>query len=335
MEKNKKSSRELDYVDRMLLNELQAHFPIDREPFAILGLTLGISEREVIDRVKRLKDTGVVRIISPVFNASTLGYRSTLVAAKIATDRIYAAGKAISERPDVGHCYERDHEINLWFTLTPPAAIDLQAELADIKDYLGAEILFELPRLRTYKIITYFDANGEGCPTQTGKVGVRGFNGKRAHLSLSDRALITELQRDIPLISRPFDSLANRLGMEISALLEHCRYLMTRGIIRRYGASISHQSIGYIANGMACWRVTSDKVEELGKKLAGIRAVGHCYERKTNIFWPYNLFSMIHGQTRDECETIVEQVSREIGHNEYVMLFSNTEYKKLRVKYLV
>jgi len=56
MEKNKKSSRELDYVDRMLLNELQAHFPIDREPFAILGLTLGISEREVIDRVKRLKE---------------------------------------------------------------------------------------------------------------------------------------------------------------------------------------------------------------------------------------------------------------------------------------
>jgi len=264
-----------------------------------------------------------------------LGYRSTLVAAKIATDRINAAGKAISERPDVGHCYERNHEINLWFTLTPPAAIDLQAELADIKDYLGAEILFDLPRLRTYKIINYFDASGEGCPPQTGKVGVSGFNGGRAHLSPTDRTLITELQKDIPLISRPFDTLANRLGMEINSLLEQCRCLITRGIIRRYGASISHQSIGYIANGMACWKVTSDKVEELGKRLAGIRAVGHCYERKTNIVWPYNLFSMIHGQTRDECEAIVEQVSREIGHNEYVMLFSNTEYKKLRVKYLV
>ena len=335
MEKNEKSIRELDYLDRMLLNELQAHIPIDREPFAILGLTLGVSEREVIDRVKRLKDIGVVRIIGPVFNASTLGYRSTLVAAKIATDRIDTAGKAISERPDVGHCYERDHEINLWFTLTPPAAIDLQAELADIKDYLGAEILFDLPRLRTYKIITYFDANGEGCPTQMGKVGFRGFSGGKAHLSPSDRALITELQNDIPLISRPFDTLANRLGMEISSLLEQCRCLMTRGVIRRYGASISHQSIGYMANGMACWRVTSGKIEELGNKLAGIRAVGHCYERKTNIVWPYNLFSMIHGQTRDECEAIVAQVSKEIGHNEYVMLFSNTEYKKLRVKYLV
>lgn len=335
MEKNKKTLRELDYLDRMLLNELQAHIPIDREPFAILGLTLGVSEREVIDRVKRLKDIGVVRIIGPVFNASTLGYRSTLVAAKMATDRIDTAGKAISERPDVGHCYERDHEINLWFTLTPPAAIDLQAELADIKDYLGAEILFDLPRLRTYKIITYFDANGEGCPTQTGKVGFREFSGGKAHLSQSDRALITELQNDIPLISRPFDTLANRLGMEISSLLEQCRCLMTRGVIRRYGASISHQSIGYMANGMACWRVTSGKIEELGNKLAGIRAVGHCYERKTNVVWPYNLFSMIHGQTRDECEAIVAQVSKEIGHNEYVMLFSNTEYKKLRVKYLV
>jgi DNA-binding Lrp family transcriptional regulator len=335
MEKDEKSLRELDYLDRMLLNELQAHFPIDREPFAVLGLMFGISEREVIDRVKRLKDTGVVRIISPVFNASTLGYRSTLVAAKIATDRIYAAGKAISERPDVGHCYERDHEINLWFTLTSPASIDLQAELANIKDYLGAEILFDLPRLRTYKIITYFDANGDGCPTEMGKVGDRGFSGGKVHLSPSDRALITELQGDIPLISRPFDTLANRLGMETSAFLEYCRYLITRGVIRRYGASISHQSIGYMANGMACWRVTSGKIEELGKKLAGILAVGHCYERKTNIIWPYNLFSMIHGQTRDECETIVEHVSREIGHNEYVMLFSNTEYKKLRVKYLV
>jgi DNA-binding Lrp family transcriptional regulator len=219
--------------------------------------------------------------------------------------------------------------------LTPPATIDLQAELANIKDCLGAEVLFDLPRLRTYKVIAYFDANGDGCPPQTGKLGVSGFNGGRAHLSLSDRALIKELQSDIPVISRPFDTLANRLDMEISSLLEHCRYLMTRGIIRRYGASISHQSIGYIANGMACWRVTPDKVEELGKKLAGIQAVGHCYERKTNIIWPYNLFSMIHGQTRDECEMIATQVSEEIGHNEYVMLFSNTEYKKIRIKYLV
>jgi DNA-binding Lrp family transcriptional regulator len=86
---------------------------------------------------------------------------------------------------------------------------------------------------------------------------------------------------------------------------------------------------------MACWIVSPDMVAAAGQKLAAIRQVSHCYERKTNPLWPYNLFAMIHGHTRDICEDIVSQVSNEAGLKNHVLLYSTREFKKTRVKYIV
>jgi DNA-binding Lrp family transcriptional regulator len=325
----------LDAVDRSLLNCLQSQFPIDREPFIILGKTLGISEEDVIHRIEGLKDQGIVRLISPVFNARSLGYQISLVAARVAENRLDKAAEIFSAHAGVGHCYQRDYKYNLWSTLALPSTSDMQSELQRIRERIGADVVFDLPTLKTFKIVTYFDANGEGCPGANDYSNPQIYPSGDSNLSTEDRMLINELQHDLPLVQRPFDIIAERLGMRIDGLLEECRSLLQRGIMRRFGASISHQSIGYVANAMACWVAPQDALQQAGETLANLQEVSHCYERKVNPLWPYNLFSMIHAHTRETCHRIAESASRDTGIEDYVLLFSTKEYKKARIIYHV
>ena len=110
----------MDEIDKRLVNLLQVRFPIEREPFDTLGGLLGISGEQVISRIEGLKDKGIVRLISPVFDARSLGYQITLVAANVPENRLDMAGETLSGHPGIGHCYRRDHGINLWATLAIP-----------------------------------------------------------------------------------------------------------------------------------------------------------------------------------------------------------------------
>jgi DNA-binding Lrp family transcriptional regulator len=105
--------------------------------------------------------------------------------------------------------------------------------------------------------------------------------------------------------------------------------------MRRFGAAINHKQVGFKANAMACWIVPSDMVDDIGRKLASLREVSHCYERKTNPLWSYNLFAMIHGHTREVCQEIASKISDETGIRGYILLFSTREFKKVRIKYQV
>ena len=325
----------LDGVDRRLLNCIQARFPIEREPFSVMGLWLDISGDQVIERINRLKRNGIVRLISPVLNARNLGYQTTLVAARVAEDKIDDAARIMSEHKGVSHCYQRNHDFNLWSTLAVPANLDISEELEKLKNMTGADEIFHLPTLQTFKIGAFFDAGGGGCPGHSEYTRGDITSTVDYRLTPADRALINELQRDLPLVERPFDTLSSRLGMDIDELLVQCRALLQRGIIRRFGASISHTHLGYVANGMSCWIAPPDKVKSAGEILAALPAVSHCYERKTNPRWPYNLFGMMHAQTRAVCEVVVERIASQTGLNDNILLFSTREYKKVRVNYPV
>ena len=129
--------------------------------------------------------------------------------------------------------------------------------------------------------------------------------------------------------------MAASLSMDVEQFLAQCRSLQQRGIIRRFGAAINHNRVGFKANAMTCWVVPPDMVDIAGQKLASLREVSHCYERKTSSLWRYNLFAMIHGHTREDCQNIASNISREIGLTDYVLLFSTKEFKKTRSKYLL
>jgi DNA-binding Lrp family transcriptional regulator len=252
---------------------------------------------------------------------------------KVANTNLEKAERDIAAHPGVSHGYEREHLFNVWFTLALPPASDIETELQKLTQSTGAEIAFSLPAVKVFKIGAYFDMdeNGQDTPNAHQKSVLA----KKVELSSADRLIINELQQDLALVPAPFSAMAERVGMDIEQFLAGCRSLQERGVIRRFSASINHRNAGFTANAMSCWAASMDEVDVTGQKLASMKEVSHCYERKTNQHWQYNLFAMIHGRSREQCREITEKVSYETGLADYALLYSTKEFKKTRVKYLV
>jgi len=331
------NSVDLDTIDRRLVGLLQAEFPLTKKPYADLGFRLGIDGNEVIHRIDHLKAEGIIRQISPVLDSRTLGYQTTLVAMRVAESKLSKAEELIAEHPGVSHGYEREHYLNIWFTLTVPPGVGMETELQRLVSPAGAEVIFALPVIKLFKIRAYFAMDGGCQPSADAGAHPSGVLQQKVELSQMDRLIINELQQDLPLIQGPFTGMSRRLGMDVGDFLARCQSLKQRSIIRRFGAAINHKRAGFKANAMACWVATPDIINVAGRKLASLMEVSHCYERKTNPMWHYNLFAVIHGQSREACWEIANKVSRETGLNgsEGVLLFSTKEFKKVRVKYLV
>jgi len=327
----------IDNVDKNLLNIIQAEFPLSREPFTALGLHLNINCNEVIQRIERLKAGGIIRLIGPVFNPIRLGYRTTLVAMKVPAEQLDKSEKIISIHPMVSHCYERDHDFNLWFTLAMPAAEDIDSEVHKLGSEIKAEKMLNLPAIRTFKIGAYFNLGRSYASMPNMFAPNDGLSNIDSELSPTDRAIINELQQDLPLDEKPFDLISARLSMDVNKFLSQCQALLQREIMRRFSASVNHSKLGFTANAMACWNMPSDIIKAAGEKIAKFPEISHCYERQTSPLWPYNLFAMIHAPSRETCQAIADRVRSETGlsNDDLVLLFSTKEIKKTRVRYTV
>ena len=152
-------------------------------------------------------------------------------------------------------------------------------------------------------------------------------------LSPLEKRLILALQRDLEIEPRPFLDLAGRLGLEEEEVLAAIRGLMDKGYIRRFGATLRHQKSGYEANALVAWSVPEADLKPIGRQMAAQRAVTHCYARRPAPAWPYNLYTMVHGRTREECLEIAARMARETGLSDYQVLFSESELKKTTMRY--
>lgn len=150
-----------------------------------------------------------------------------------------------------------------------------------------------------------------------------------------DKEIIRRLQGDLPLVPRPYQVIAHDLGIEEEELLEKINWMKEKGMIRRLGAAIRHRQAGFKANAMVVWQVPTEQVADVGQKLATYPEVTHCYERPTFPDWPYNLFTMVHGRRREECEAIAQRMAQEVGIENYRLLYSTKELKKTSMKYFV
>lgn len=322
----------LDRVDRKLVNVMQSGFPLVAEPFRELAGKLDISQDETIERVRALKGQGIVRRIGGVFDSSKLGYHSTLGAMHLAGPRLDEAAAVVSQHPGVSHNYARDHYYNLWFTLSLPHDRSLADAIAALSAQAGAEATINLPAVAVFKIGVFFDLLGDdGQEPAWDQKPIPVASTQRA-LSELERSIVRELQGDLPVAEGPFGEMAGRLGLAVGDLLAKVQSFEVEGIMRRYGASLRHRLAGFVANAMACWTVASD-VQRAGHRAASYRQVSHCYQRQTASGWPYNLFAMIHGRDREECESVTEDISIDIGNHDHVLLFSGKEYKKEPVQY--
>jgi siroheme decarboxylase len=335
---------ELDAVDRALLERLQAPMPLVPRPFAAVGQDLNLAESEVLARTRRLEEAGLIRQIGPIFDTRRLGYESTLVAFHVPEEDLEEVAARVSAHPGVSHNYARPHHYNLWFTLAVPPGQDLAAEIERLAGQTGVDDWLNLPALRVFKIKTHFGLSGSAGPgagPARSRRGAGGEDGPAVSGAAADRGvapadipLIRALQAPLPLVSRPFAALAAEQGLAEEALLDGAERLQAAGILRRFSAVLRHRRVGYTANGMACWAVPLERVEVVGQMAAQFPGVSHCYQRPAYPpRWPYTLFTMIHGQSREEVEAIVARIAQEAGVGDYEVLYSTREFKKERIKY--
>lgn len=150
-------------------------------------------------------------------------------------------------------------------------------------------------------------------------------------MDATDRKLIEATQAGLPLVREPYRVLAERIGLDERDIIARLQSLLESGAIRRIGAIPNHYALGFTANGMSVWDVADDAVAEIGARVGALDFVTHCYERPRHLpLWPYNLFAMVHGRTRDEIRVKVEEIAELIGSaaRGHDVLFSTRILKK-------
>ncbi len=155
----------------------------------------------------------------------------------------------------------------------------------------------------------------------------------RSELTEEDSKIIAAIQGDIPLTEEPFKEIAEKLGIPEDRLMGKVRSYQEKGYIRRFGAALRHRESGFKANGMGVWKAPPERAREVGEIMASFDQVSHCYQRPTFPGWDYNLFTMIHGRTEEECHTAARAISEATGIKEYRVLFSSRELKKSTMLY--
>ena len=325
----------MDRTDKVIITALQEEFPLVSRPFAAIGAPHGLGEEEVIARLQAIKHQNIVRQISAIFDTRTLGYKSSLVARATRPEDELHAAHTVNGHPGVSHNYKRDHYFNLWFTIAVPPRSSLEDTVEVLHREARAVSTRVLPTLKLFKIGVTLDMTGEADPTRQSAPAYGEFRRLVTPPPLTDEdlAYIRLLQEDLPLVPRPYAQLAATIGRSEDDLFAWTSIAMERGQLRRIAAVLHHRKAGFKANGMAVWKVPVEQVEQVGNRMAHFTSVSHCYQRPTYEDWPYNVFSMIHARTPEECEQVADAIAVETGIAERAMLYSSTEFRKIRLRY--
>ena len=337
-----------DTQDRELVTLLQRGLPIVARPFDQVGQALGLDGDAVVARANALLEAGTARRFGAVFDLRHLGYRSALCAVHTtAADRDRLVPAIVAES-GVTHCYLRgwpsdldpgqaggpgaaDTAPNLWFTIADYADA-FEDRVRHMQAMASPLALHTLPALQRFKIDVIL-----GRQRRTGEAPLpdrHEAHGRPLHqegaptFSAQDRAIVQQLQDNLPRCARPFHAAAASLDMTPEALLDRLTEWKRTGVVRRIGVVLNHRKAGYRANGMCVWPVTSGRVPAAGRTLAAHPAVTHCYHRSRLDGFPYDLYAMIHGDAWETTLGMFEELAHTAGLEQGRILFSLHEYKK-------
>jgi DNA-binding Lrp family transcriptional regulator len=328
----------LSQTDFALVNDWQRGFPLTERPYAELARRLGTAETEVIERLQVLSAAGAISRIGAVFRPHTLGW-STLAAVSATENRIEAVAHIINGYNEVNHNYEREHVFNLWFVATAPSRDRVEEVLAEIGHAAGSAVL-DLPMQEDFHIDLGFDLRTDPAKQNDRPHHDPARRPREAitppQLERADYALAAALEGGIMLSPRPYAVLAARLGASEEAILTRLARLLKLGVIRRFGVVVRHRELGYKANAMVVWDVPDNRVSEVGYHLASQSAVTLCYRRPRRLpDWRYNLFSMVHGQDRQDVLAEIERMRHALGLEQFACqpLFSQRRFKQCGARY--
>jgi siroheme decarboxylase len=314
---------------------MQGSFPLEPRPYARVAEQAGMSEGEAMARVRELIEERIIRQVTPIFDTRALGYSSMLVAAKVDAENPHRPATIINAHPGVSHNYLRNHEFNLWFTIAvePDSKLGLDGTLEALAQEAGAESIRQLPTLKLFKIRMDLDMEGDTEVLAKAGVAEEPAETERQPYDDFDVAVIRALQGDMPVVPEPYAPTAAELGISQENLLEHLAGMQDRRLLRRVAAILFHRRAGFSANGMGVWKVPEERIMELGPRMAAVRGISHCYQRPTYEDWPYSVFTMAHGRSKEECDAILDSIEELTGVSERATLYSSTEFKKIRLLY--
>jgi DNA-binding Lrp family transcriptional regulator len=325
----------LDELDKRLLNLMQGSFPIAPRPYAHVASQAAITEEEAIERVAALLEHRIIRQITPIFDTRALGYSSMLVAAKVDPENPWRAARVINEHPGVSHNYLRNHDFNIWFTIAtePDSPLGLDRTLEVLAEIAGAESIRQLPTLKLFKIRMDLEMEGGTEALAKEVEAAPPAEIERQPYDERDIAVIRALQGDMPIVPEPYAAAARQLQLTQEQLLAHLEGMQERRLLRRVAAILFRRRAGFSANGMGVWKVPDEQIMELGPRMAAFRGISHCYQRPVYQDWPYSIFTMAHGRSKDECDAILDSIAASTGIEERATLYSSTEFKKIRLLY--
>lgn len=314
-----------------ILSRIQKSFPLVAKPFLVLAQDLGIDEDEVLAILNNEKESRIIRQTSAIFDTKRLGYISSLVAFKIAEDDIDEAVTLLNSHPGISHNYERNHDFNIWFTIAvaPNSLLGLDKSIEILASLTNAQSYIVLPTLKLFKISVKLDTTGK----DEKKERVKKVQHVEIELTALHHAIIREIQYDIEFVSEPFKKIIEKLEIDYETFFAILEELQNSGIMRRFASILNHRKAGFSANAMVVWDVDETLGDEIGQKAAAFSAVSHCYLRPKYENWPYNLFTMVHGKTTEETNSIIEEMAEEIDAKSYMPLYSSREFKKVRIEY--
>jgi len=325
----------LDDLDRKLLNLMQGSFPIASRPYRHVASLAQVAESEVMARVQRLLDKRIIRQVTPIFDTRALGYSSMLVAAKVDPEHPHRAAQVINEHPGVSHNYLRNHDFNLWFTIAtePDSQLGLEGTLEVLAREAGAESVRQLPTLKLFKIRMDLEMEGDTQALSSAVETKEPIDLEPQPYGELDVAVIRALQGDMAVVPEPYAAAAAAVEMSQQAFLDQLAAMQERGILRRVAAILYHRRAGFSANGMGVWQVPDEQIADIGRRMAAVRGISHCYQRPTYADWPYSVFTMAHGRSKQECDAVLDAIAEQTGISERATLYSSTEFKKIRLLY--
>lgn len=319
----------LQEQDAELLFALQEGLPIAPRPFAGIGAAFGLSEQQVVERLASFAAGGLVRRFGAVFDSRRLGYDSTLCAAAVPASDIERVAAILNPHPGITHSYQRDGDPSLWFTMTAPAS-GLRAEIETLSASMAPFEVISLPSVRVFKIGVVFDLREPGRGRRGGPAARREppADGPAPEWGPMERAVVRAIQDGIPMSGDPFQTVAEMLGIEHGRLLGMLAEWTRVGILRRVGIIAYHRELGLAGNVMCVWQVEPARTEAAGRVVASFPGVSHCYERRPHARFPYNLFAMVHGRTREGAEADCARIAAAAGLAGGRMMASVREFKK-------
>ncbi|MBN2377311.1 MAG: hypothetical protein JXD22_12985 [Sedimentisphaerales bacterium] len=330
----------MEKIQKQILNIIQRNFPVEAAPYQIVAEQIGVTQEKIIANVIQLKQAGIIRRIGANFNPAALGYTSTLIGAKVPAEKVDDFVAAVNSLPGVSHNYGREHEFNIWFTLTMADEDSINQTIAQLKQDFNLTTIFSLPAKKLFKIRVDFDLdedNGDASVKSNYPGQKQEQEQNQEQLNLSDKqiALVRQLQGDLPITAEPFELISNKIGIAQTEILQQIKQWKAAGVIRRFGAGIRHQLTGFSTNAMVVFSLPEERIDAAGKLLANYQQVSHCYQRPSAPGWPYNLFAMTHCRNPQQLQNLVQQMVRQIEPEQYDVLLSTTEYKKTNVKFFI